>query len=213
MTDTPRVRRALVVDWGGVLTTPVKRIFRTWLARESLLETHFVAVMTDLQNQPDSILHQVERGEVSRMALERELAARLTERHDRQVDPEALLERMFAAAEVNDAMVEVLGYARNAGWRTAVLSNSWGNAYDEPLLESLVDAVLLSDRIGLRKPEPACYEFAAAALGVSPDACVFVDDLRRNVRGAERVGMTALRYGENTVLTLRELIENGTTWT
>lgn len=86
------------------------------------MEKHFVAVIADLQNQPDSILHQVERGsgEDSREALERELAARLTERHGRQVDPEALPERMFAAAEVNDAMVEILGYARNAGWRTAV---------------------------------------------------------------------------------------------
>lgn len=170
----------MVVDWGGVLTTPAERIFHAWLVRESLLATHFVTVMTHLHNQPDSNLHQVERGQAPGEALERELAARLTARHDRQVDPEALLERMFAAAEVNDAMVEILGYARNAGWRAAVLSNSWGNAHDEPLLQSLVDAVLLSDRIGLRKPEPACYEFAAATRGVSPDACVFIDDMRRN---------------------------------
>jgi putative hydrolase of the HAD superfamily len=204
-------RRALIVDWGGVLTTPVEPAFRVWLASENLSETHFFAVMKNLHNQPDGILHQVERGHASGDALECELASRLTELHRRTVDPKSLLVRMFAAVEANDEMVKVLGYARHAGWRTAVLSNSWGNAYDEPLLESLVDAVLLSDRIGVRKPDAACYEFAAATLGVSPTACVFVDDLRRNVRGAERTGMTALHYGEQTAAKLRELIDETTT--
>jgi len=206
MARTLQDRRALIVDWGGVLTSPVELAFRTWLARESLDESHFVAVMKDLHNRSDSILHQVERGEAPGDALERELAARLSARHDRRVDPEGLLERMFAALEGNDKMIAVLKYARNAGWRTAVLSNSWGNAYNEPMLESLVDVVLLSDRIGLRNPEAASYELAAATLCVSPGACVFVDDLRRNVRGAERVGMTSLHYGESTVATLRKLI-------
>lgn len=209
MTQTSQRGRALIVDWGGVLTTPVERAFRVWLAGEGLAETHFVAIMTVLHNQPDSILHQVERGEATREALESELAARLTVRHDDRVEPESLVERMFAAVEINEPMTAVLRHARRAGWRTAVLSNSWGNSYDEPFLESVVDAVLLSDRIGLRKPDPACYELAAATLGVSPGACVFVDDLRRNVRGAQRVGMTALLYDENTVATLRELIGSG----
>jgi epoxide hydrolase-like predicted phosphatase len=198
--------RALIVDWGGVLTTPIEPAFRTWLAREGLSEEPFFAMMTNLHNQADSILHQVERGEAPPKALERELASRLTEPPERQIDSESLLERMFAAVEVNQDMAEVLAFARNAGWRTAVLSNSWGNTYDEPLLNSLVDAVLLSDRIGMRKPESACYELAASTLGVSPADCVFVDDLRRNVRGAERAGMTALHYGRTTEATLRVLI-------
>jgi len=198
--------RALIVDWGGVLTTPVERAFRAWLAGEGLREVHFVAIMKELHNQPGSILHQVECGEAPRESFEGELAKRLSVLHERQVDPVALLERMFAALDVNDEMTAVLAHARSAGWRTAVLSNSWGNTYDEPFLESLVDDVLLSHRLGLRKPDPACYEVAAATVGVPPSACVFVDDLRRNVRGAQRVGMTAFQYGANTAADLRKLI-------
>jgi putative hydrolase of the HAD superfamily len=205
-TETPQTRRALIVDWGGVLTMPVGEAFRVWLEDEGLSETHFVAVMVSLHNTPNSILHQVERGEAPRQELEREIAAGLTARHGRAVDPEKLLSRMFAAVESNAEMTAVLQYAHDAGWRTAVLSNSWGNPYDEPLLESLVDVVLLSDRIGVRKPDSACYELAAATLGVRPDACIFVDDLRRNVRGAQRVGMTAFLYCDSTASTLRDLI-------
>ena len=72
-----------------------------------------------------------------------------------------------------------------------MLSNSWGNAYDEEDLASLGDAVLLSERLGVRKPEPAAYLAAADSLGVETSRCVFVDDLRRNTTAASALGMSA----------------------
>jgi putative hydrolase of the HAD superfamily len=43
---------------------------------------------------------------------------------------------------------------------------------------------------------------------LEPDQCVFVDDLRENVRGAEEVGMTAIlhRDPEATVARLEEVL-------
>jgi putative hydrolase of the HAD superfamily len=42
---------------------------------------------------------------------------------------------------------------------------------------------------------------------VAPEECVFVDDLRENVRGAEQVGMTAVLHRDTaaTVARLEEL--------
>lgn len=42
---------------------------------------------------------------------------------------------------------------------------------------------------GLRKPDPAAYLDAAARVGRSPTACVFVDDRSENVAAAVAVGM------------------------
>lgn len=53
---------------------------------------------------------------------------------------------------------------------------------------------LLSCELGLRKPERAIYEAAAAAAGVPAGRCLFIDDLKENVRGAEAAGMRALRF-------------------
>ena len=48
---------------------------------------------------------------------------------------------------------------------------------------------------------------AAERIGVAPERCVFVDDLRENCEGAEAVGMTAIRHREpaETIARLLEM--------
>ena len=55
-------------------------------------------------------------------------------------------------------------------------------------LDAFVDAV----DIGARKPAPQAYLAAADALGVAPEATVFLDDTPECVDGARAVGMTAI---------------------
>src|SRR6266545_3648583 len=45
---------------------------------------------------------------------------------------------------------------------------------------------------GTRKPDPAIYSLAAERLGVSCQACVFVDDLPMNLEPARALGMTVI---------------------
>ena len=63
--------------------------------------------------------------------------------------------------------------------------------------------------MGLRKPEPEIYELCAQQLGLPPSACVFVDDLAPNVRGATAVGMVGVlhRTYDETVAELEALLE------
>jgi FMN phosphatase YigB (HAD superfamily) len=60
--------------------------------------------------------------------------------------------------------------------------------------EGLFDVALFSHRCGRRKPDPAAYAAAAAALGVAPAQVVFVDDKPRNVQAAAAVGMHGLVF-------------------
>lgn len=52
----------------------------------------------------------------------------------------------------------------------------------------------VSCHTGSRKPDPAAYTGAAAQLGRSCDACLFVDDRALNCRGAHAVGMHAIEF-------------------
>jgi epoxide hydrolase-like predicted phosphatase len=93
--------------------------------------------------------------------------------------------------------------ARAAGVKTGLISNSWGEglAYDQSLLDELFDAVVISGDVGLHKPEPEIFHLGAGRIGVAPEECVFVDDLRENCAGAEAVGMTAILHrGANSTL-------------
>ena len=51
---------------------------------------------------------------------------------------------------------------------------------------------------------PAIYRLAAERVGVEPEACVFVDDVTRNVEGAIAVGMRAIHHTDPDV-TIPEL--------
>jgi putative hydrolase of the HAD superfamily len=62
-------------------------------------------------------------------------------------------------------------------------------------LAGLFDVETFSAECGLVKPEPEIYLRTAAALGVEPEACLFVGDgANDELAGAERVGMTPVLF-------------------
>jgi putative hydrolase of the HAD superfamily len=55
------------------------------------------------------------------------------------------------------------------------------------------DAIVESSKVGVRKPEPRFYEIACDMLAVSPDECVFLDDLGINLKPAAAMGMRTIK--------------------
>jgi putative hydrolase of the HAD superfamily len=107
-------------------------------------------------------------------------------------------------------MVRAVRACRASGLRTCLLSNSWGfGIYDRDLLETLFDTIVISAEVSMRKPQPDIYLLAAERVGVAPQECVYVDDLRANCTTAEAVGMTAIlhRDPEVTLGRLEEILQ------
>jgi epoxide hydrolase-like predicted phosphatase len=74
-------------------------------------------------------------------------------------------------------------------------------------MTELFDTAVISAEVHRHKPQPEIYRLAAERLGVAPEECIFVDDLRENCEGAEAVGMTAIRHrtAAETIPRLSEL--------
>jgi putative hydrolase of the HAD superfamily len=96
---------------------------------------------------------------------------------------------------------EVIGLTRRArakGIRVAALSNSWGTGDYDPYagweLDDLFDAVVISDQVGLRKPDPEIFRLTASKIGLPPGECLFVDDTEHNLPGARDLGMGTLFF-------------------
>jgi len=200
--------RALVVDYGGVLTEPLTDAMAQWCTAEGVVAAEFAAVMKDWLGTSygeaalGNPVHALERGELSVEEFERELAQRLRSVDGGAVVAAGLLTRMFAGFEVSQPMMlDALRRARSAGLRTALLSNSWGLDYPRAGWDELFDTVVISGEVGMRKPEPEIYRLAATRLGVEAAECVFVDDLAPNIRGAVAVGMVGIHHrgAEQTV--------------
>ena len=58
---------------------------------------------------------------------------------------------------------------------------------------ALVDHVLESRTLGVRKPEPAFYTLACERAGVAPHEVVFLDDLGINLKPARALGMQTIK--------------------
>lgn len=185
--------RALLVDYGGVLTTDLGAAFRDAEAASGLPSGALVKVLLSAyaDTAGDGFVHRFERGELDEAAFEGELRASL----DAAGTPMAegsVLRHVFGGlrADPEGKMWDVVRRAREAGVRTGLLSNSWGtDGYPLDALHEVFDDLVISGEVGLRKPDPAIYRLAAERLDVAPEACAFVDDFPGNVAAAEALGM------------------------
>jgi putative hydrolase of the HAD superfamily len=207
--------RGVITDWGGVLTTPILTTVQAWIQADGIDWNSYRAVMrawvSDAYdpNGSRNPVYLLERGECSGAEFEQLLAARLFRVDGGAVTAEGLLQRMFAASTHDPAMYDVIRALREAGFRTALLSNSWGcDEYPRADFPGLFDAVVISGECGMRKPEPGIFLHTAQGLGLDPGQCVFIDDIEANVAAAAACGMTGVHHTEagRTVAALRDLL-------
>jgi putative hydrolase of the HAD superfamily len=196
---------ALLVDYGGVLTTSVWESFSAFCEQEDLDPGEVRRLFRD---EPDALalLRRLEVGELTEESFSAEFGPLLGLPPDRH---EGLVDRLFAGMQPEPLMIDALRRARAAGVRTGLISNSWGRGrYDRDSFEELFDGVVISGEVGLHKPQREIFELGAQRAGAEASECVFVDDLRENCAGAEEAGMTAVlhRDAEETVSRLEHLL-------
>jgi putative hydrolase of the HAD superfamily len=209
----PRTIRGVIIDWGGVVTGPLPNTIDAWLRAEQIDRDSYTTVMRSWVSAAygdgaDNPVHALERGECTNEEFEAALAAQLTHVDGRPVVPDGLLARMFAAGTLENAMLDLIRALRQAGLRTALLSNSWGDDYRRDLFPELFDVVVISAEVGMRKPEERIFRHTAELLGLEPEECVFIDDVAANIAAAEAIGLIGVHHREPgpTALRLTELL-------
>jgi putative hydrolase of the HAD superfamily len=193
--------RALLVDFGGVLTTDIWSSFAAF-CRERGLDPE--AAKRLFRDNPEAVaeLRRLETGDADPADFEARFAKLLG------TEPQGLVEGLFAGLAPDEAMIAAVGRARAAGVATGLVSNSWVMDHYTDEIRGLFDEVVISGEVGMHKPQPEIFSLAAARVGTEPGRCVFVDDLRENCEGAEAVGMTAVlhRGAERTIPRLEQLL-------
>jgi putative hydrolase of the HAD superfamily len=213
--------RGVITDWGGVLTPSILSTVRAWIKADEIDWETYRAVMRtwvigayglDGRGNP---VHALERGDCSGPEFERILAAELLRTDGAAVSPEGLLRRMFAASVPIPAMYDTIRAVRKAGFSTALLSNSWGcDEYPRTDFPELFDTVVISAEVGMRKPEQGIFLHTAQLMGLTPQECVFIDDMQANIDAATACGMAAVLHqeAETTAAALQDLLGVPLTW-
>lgn len=183
----------LILDFGGVVTTDFYGALSAFSERAGLDAGAFVRVLRET-DEGRAALAAVERGQMPQREFEQTMGRLLG------LDDDGLLAKALADLRPRPEIIDLTRQARDKGIRVAALSNSWGTGDYDPYagweLDDLFDAVVISDQVGLRKPDPEIFRLTTSKIGLSPDECLFVDDTESNLPGARELGMGTLFFTE-----------------
>jgi putative hydrolase of the HAD superfamily len=194
--------RAIVSDFGGVLTTPLLASFaaiqdEVGISAESLGR----AMREGLEEGEEIPLFRLERGEIS----EDEFLDRLSDGLETVIGHRPHLHRFrhmfFGALDPNEQMIALMRELKASGLKMAMLTNNvreWEPLWRSMLpVDEIFEEIVDSAFVGCRKPEPRIYELTLERIGMPAEACLFIDDLHPNCEGAEAVGMSAVHFRDN----------------
>ncbi|MDR3500795.1 MAG: HAD-IA family hydrolase [Parvibaculum sp.] len=193
---------AVIWDFGGVLTSSPFEAFNRY-ERERGLPADFIRRI-NATNPDTNAWALFERSECTLDEFD-ELFAREAAALGHEVRGRAIVELL--SGDIRPAMVEALRRCKARAKVGCITNNvsagaGAGMARSEDKARAVAevmeifDHVIESSKIGIRKPDPRIYQMACETLGVSPDACVYLDDLGINLKPAAALGMKTIKVVE-----------------
>jgi putative hydrolase of the HAD superfamily len=195
------VIRAVVSDFGGVLTAPLMQGFARIQADTGVPPASFGAALarataTDGSNP----LFELEVGAITEAEFLATIERELTTILQRPVTLHGFGERYMAALDPNEALFAHYRALHERGVRFAMLTNNvreWEPLWRTKLpVDDIFETVVDSGFVGLRKPDRAIYAIVLERLGLPAEECVFVDDLAVNIEAARELGFAVVHFRE-----------------
>jgi putative hydrolase of the HAD superfamily len=196
--------RAVISDFGGVLTTPLLGSFAAFQDRTGISAEALGRAMQEIaERDGEHPLFALERGELTEAEFLDRVADALEPELGHRPEMHRFREVYFEALDPNEPMIELMRDLRGRGYRMALLTNNvreWEPYWRSMLpVDEIFELVVDSGYVGMRKPEPAIYELMLDRLGggIGAADCLFVDDVEANVVAARELGMTAVHFRSN----------------
>lgn len=194
--------KALILDFGGVVT---RTMFETHDITERALglPAGTLTWRGPFDTASDALWRSMQAREITErdywMTRTREVGQLLGEDW---ADMKTFVQRARGAdaelvmrPEARDTILRV----KKAGLKLAILSNELDLFYGVefrrrfPLIE-LFDIIVDATYTRILKPDPRAYEQVLAELGLDRQNCVFVDDQKKNIEGAEAVNLPYVHF-------------------
>lgn len=193
--------RAVISDFGGVLTTP---LFQAFAAYQERVGVAFEDMGKALARATEAAggrhpLFELEKGAMS----EREFLDTLERELGGEVRLDKMSETYFENLHPNEPMIDYMRTLRARGLRMALLTNNvreWEPLWKAKLpdIDEIFELVVDSAFVGMRKPDPEIYVLTVERLdGIQPEECLFVDDIDVNCHAAQALGMTAVHFRDS----------------
>jgi putative hydrolase of the HAD superfamily len=183
--------RAVVLDIGGVLEMLDDSVFPEPFEQRHGLAPGSVAAACDWPADPTL-------GALTEVEVRAHWQGRLG-LSEAQADELVRDQWRWYVGTLDQRLFDWFAGLRGRGLRTGIVSNSGPGAREAERhhgFEAVVDDLVYSHEVGLKKPDPAIYALAASRLAVRPGEVVFLDDSPACVDGARAAGWHAVLHEE-----------------
>lgn len=179
--------KLVLFDIGGVMIDFLQDYYIRYLLGKRMVP---YARLSDVL---EALVGKIEKGDISKDYLERELAEYLS-----LPKSEIKYGKSFGFLSKPNRGVIALINRLHKRYKVALLSNISRSRYIEfrklyfGMVE--VDRVFASAYLRMRKPEEKIYKYALHEMGTEAHDAVFVDNMIENVRAAKKAGLNAVHY-------------------
>ena len=119
-----------------------------------------------------------------------------------QGDLETIEKEYLDTIELADGFMEFVEKAQTQ-YKLAILSNDssrWSRYLREKFnINRYFDVISVSGDLKIKKPDERIFSLTLEKLGVSAEECIYVDDRRRNLGAANKVGMHPVLFNSRNV--------------
>lgn len=193
---------ALVLDFGGVIS---RTFFETHdLTEQTLnLPTGTLNWRGPFEPQSDPLWQKMQADEISERDYWQTRVQELAKLSGNDWHSVADCIRAVRADEpekvIRPEALAAIDSARAQGHKVAILSNELDLFYGSDFRQKLpflkhFDAIVDATYTEILKPDPRAYHLVLEALALPANACVFVDDQKRNIDGAHAVGLHTVHF-------------------
>jgi len=177
--------RAIVSDFGGVLTSPLLDSFAAFQDSSGIsLDQLGRAMASVARREGANPLFELETGRMSEARFLQTLGAELSGQLGRPIALHGFGERYVHNLHPNEPMIAYMRELRERGYRMAICTNNvreWEPLWRAKLpVDEIFEVVVDSGFVGSRKPEPRIYEITLERLGVPAAAALLIDDIEVN---------------------------------
>lgn len=194
--------RAVISDFGGVLTSPLMGAFVAFQERSGVpLDVLYASLATVGARTGANPLFELETARMTEADFLAEIGAELTRELGRPVDLHDFGAQYFSGLTPNEPMISLMRELRDDARKMAICTNNvreWEPRWRAMLpVDEIFEVVIDSAFVGCRKPDPQIYAITLERLGVPAGECLFIDDVDVNCAGATDAGMHAVQFIDN----------------
>ncbi|MEM5792987.1 MAG: HAD-IA family hydrolase [Candidatus Aenigmatarchaeota archaeon] len=181
-----RLIKGIIFDFSGVFTIDgtFESFVKKYSGKYKVNEQDFLKFTID-------IWKPVELGKVDSKVFWEKLSNFLN------CSPKEIRENMIKHYKPRRGMVKIAKSLKGR-YKLGIISNHMRDWFEESFknmgLEGIFDVVVTSYKFGLAKPDPRIYNLTLDRMGTKPWETIFVDDLERNIKSAEKIGIKSIIF-------------------